>query len=245
MNYFKKYWMIVALIIITCSITVYARSFDIPQIRLASKPYNAIIREATNQWKLSPALIQALLWKESRFNPKAVNKKTGARGIAQFVRSGAAAVGRLQKARGLTNIFNYNKAFDPVQAIPASCELINYLIHRCKSLPEAIGAYNTGYCTVNTFARSVIKLKKMLENTPTQSMLVLEDKPNNYIEIEAHNTSPFTILIEAKCDWNNNTQRFDFHKFYKAPSKSVAIMAVPNRHKRCEVWSRVKILGNK
>ena len=68
---------------------------------------------------------------------------------------------------------------------------------------------------------------------------------DGYIEIEAHNTSPFTILIEAKCDWNNNTKQFDFHQFYKAPSKSVAIIIVPSKHKHCQVWSKVKFLENK
>lgn len=66
-----------------------------------------------------------------------------------------------------------------------------------------------------------------------------------FIEIEAHNTSPFTIEVEAKCDWRNDIRAFDFHKIYRVKSKRMAVISVPNRHKRCQVWSRVRLLESK
>ena len=75
-----------------------------------------------------------------------------------FVPSGAAAVGRLQRARGDATWFRHRDAFDARKSIEAAGELLAYLLETCGSLSEAIGAYNTGRCRSNAFSRAVLRL---------------------------------------------------------------------------------------
>ncbi|MEM8751816.1 MAG: lytic transglycosylase domain-containing protein [Pseudomonadota bacterium] len=76
-----------------------------------------------------------LIWKESRFDVRAVSPK-GAQGVAQFMPATA-------KARGLEN------PFDAEQAIPASAALLADLRRGYGSLGLAAAAYNAGETRVD------------------------------------------------------------------------------------------------
>ena len=78
-----------------------------------------------------------LIWKESRFDPRAVSP-AGARGIAQFMPATA-------KRRGLVD------PFDPVQALPASAAYLAELRTEFGSLGLAAAAYNSGEDRVRRF----------------------------------------------------------------------------------------------
>lgn len=66
---------------------------------------------------------------------------------------------------------------------------------------------------------------------------------SSYTEIEVHNVYSLNVRIELKCDYNNNTKQFDLHRFYEIPGKKVAVITVPNRYKKCQIWPKLKFLG--
>ncbi len=125
----------------------------------AAQPYRQAIRDAEQAHKLPSHTLEALIWRESRFNPKAHNKRTGARGLGQHVPSGAAAVGRIQRAKGEpAPWFTYARTLDPVASIHAAAELLAFGLTVCGSLVAAVGQYNSGRCRQSSFARAVLRL---------------------------------------------------------------------------------------
>jgi len=88
------------------------------------------IHNAAWTYRLPPEFFARLLWKESRFDPRAVSPK-GAQGVAQFMPATA-------QRRGLDD------PFDPAQAIPASAAYLAELRGRFGNLGLAAAAYNGG-----------------------------------------------------------------------------------------------------
>jgi hypothetical protein len=129
----------------------------------ACQPYLADIRRAEQAKGLPRHTLTALGFTESRCQPKAENQRTRARGWGQFVPSGAAAVGRIQRDRGEpAPWFTYAKTLDPVASIRAAAELLAYGLETCGSLVRAIGMYNSGHCTDSRFARAVLRLAEAI-----------------------------------------------------------------------------------
>jgi hypothetical protein len=89
-----------------------------------------LIEHAAEGHGLPPEFFARLIWKESRFDVRAVSHK-GAQGIAQFMPGTA-------KMRGLED------PFDPAQAIPASAALLADLKAQFGNLGLAAAAYNAG-----------------------------------------------------------------------------------------------------
>jgi soluble lytic murein transglycosylase-like protein len=89
-----------------------------------------LISDAAGAHGLPPEFLARLIWKESRFDVKAVSPK-GAQGVAQFMPGTA-------KIRGLAD------PFDPEQAIPASAAYLAELRARFGNLGLAAAAYNSG-----------------------------------------------------------------------------------------------------
>jgi hypothetical protein len=89
-----------------------------------------MIARAAQRWSVSAALLAAQLYAESNFNPFA-RSRAGAKGIAQFMPSTAAAL-------GLEN------PFDAERAIDAQAHLMRDLLRRFGSVPLALAAYNAG-----------------------------------------------------------------------------------------------------
>jgi Transglycosylase SLT domain/D-alanyl-D-alanine carboxypeptidase len=86
--------------------------------------------DAAAHWNVSAALLAAQLMAESNFNPFATSP-AGARGIAQFMPSTAAA-------------YDLADPFDPVAAIDAQAHLMSDLIRRLGDPQLALAAYNAG-----------------------------------------------------------------------------------------------------
>lgn len=128
--------------------------------RKACQPYREHIRAAEQDKKLPAHTLEALIWSESRCDPKAEHKRTRARGLGQFVPSGAAAVGRIQRARGdAAPWFTYAQAFQAVPSIKAAADYLEHALLRCGSLLAAVGMYGSGRCAgAHTFARGVLRL---------------------------------------------------------------------------------------
>lgn len=122
------------------------------------QPYAEEIKKAERVKKLARHTLTAELYKESRCNPRAHNKKADARGLGQQTASGSAAVRRILKARGEAPWFKHADAFDPIKSIRAAAIFLAYGLEKCGSLVEAIGAYNSGRCRQSSFARAVLRL---------------------------------------------------------------------------------------
>ncbi len=95
-----------------------------------TKEICAQIAQSADQWNISRTFFARLIWKESRFDIKAVSP-VGAQGIAQFMPATA-------KARGLKD------PYDPAQAIPASASLLAFHRGQFGNLGLAAAAYNAG-----------------------------------------------------------------------------------------------------
>jgi soluble lytic murein transglycosylase-like protein len=110
------------------------------------EPLDPVILAAAVRWGHDPFLLKGLLYTESRLRRDIVNPRTGAAGIAQFTASGRRAVGFIRRARGATGRFTQANALDPVDAIDAAAEVLDYLRDRY-GLDGALAAYNAGPAT--------------------------------------------------------------------------------------------------
>jgi len=101
------------------------------------------VHAAADEWGLSPWLLLALLWCESRLDPTAVNRTSGAAGLGQFTATGRRGLERIRAARGEESTFTRDDAFAPEQAIPAAAELLSWLTTRY-GIRGGVAAYNGG-----------------------------------------------------------------------------------------------------
>lgn len=92
--------------------------------------YLQAIRNAEAANGMPRNLLARQLWQESRYNPNAVNRWSGAQGIAQFMPATAASFGI--------------DAFNPYQAIDAAGRYMADLYGRTGSWLLALAAYNWG-----------------------------------------------------------------------------------------------------
>jgi soluble lytic murein transglycosylase-like protein len=132
----------------------------------AKKPTAVKVRHGDSETKKaakahghSVYLLDAIFHDESRHNPRAYNRKSGATGLGQHTAGGRRAVERIRRARGERN-WRYTRAdaFDPINAIWATAELLAALVDQCGSLPRALGAYATGQCGKGlSYARRVLR----------------------------------------------------------------------------------------
>lgn len=103
-------------------------------------PYRAMIKAASEKYNVGASLIAAVLWQESRFNPKAVSPKD-AKGIAQFLPIGFKDV---QNIYPEFRQYSFEAVFDPKVAIPACAAMLRINIDRTGSAWTSVRAYNQG-----------------------------------------------------------------------------------------------------
>jgi soluble lytic murein transglycosylase-like protein len=121
------------------------------------------IRNAAKRFGVDTHTLEALLWHESRFDPKVGRSSKGAVGIAQFTAGGRRGLERMRQTRGAPLKFTLADALNPFMAIPAAAEFLAGLRDYCGSLPRAIGAYATGKCSKGAnYARRVLRLADWL-----------------------------------------------------------------------------------
>jgi soluble lytic murein transglycosylase-like protein len=117
--------------------------------------HDPLIVTAAEEWRLDPFLLKGLLYEESRLDPSIINKTSGAAGIAQFTRTGRQGLNRIRRQRGCDDELTYQKSLNPEHAIPASAELLSYLIGRW-GRDYGIASYNGGRYK-HGFARRVLR----------------------------------------------------------------------------------------
>ena len=134
------------------------------QARKACSPWAQHVQAAAKAHGLDGHTLEALVWLESRCRPAARSKRSGARGMGQHTRSGAAAVGRIQRASGVTPWFTYARTLDPIASIHAAATLLVHGLELCGGLAEAVTLYNRGgRCgKPNAFSRAVLRLAAAL-----------------------------------------------------------------------------------
>lgn len=113
---------------------------DHDDTKAAAGPYRDMIVDASKQYGVSPSILAALLWQESRFNPNATGP-TADVGIAQFTQ---VAVDDLIENGRLSPDTTLQDMFDPAIAIPAAAALLDLNRKRSGSLWTSIRAYNVG-----------------------------------------------------------------------------------------------------
>lgn len=102
-----------------------------------------IVLEAAQEWGLSPFLLLALLWAESRLDCTRVNPRSRACGCGQFTRTGIRGFNRIRAARGDDRTFTRADAFDPHKGIHATAEMLAHLVERY-GVRGGAAAYNGG-----------------------------------------------------------------------------------------------------
>ncbi len=119
-----------------------AESTPLPRPRPAALTFDApglcvLIAEAARRHRLPPEFFARLIWKESRFDVRALSP-VGAQGVAQFMPGTA-------RERGLAD------PWDPRQAIPASAHFLADLKAQFGNFGLAAAAYNGGPNRVETW----------------------------------------------------------------------------------------------
>lgn len=112
--------------------------------------HEVLILDASEQYQVSPTLVAAVIYTESRFNDRAVSR-VGARGLMQIMpATGAGIAKRLGEAD-----FNTDQLFDPATNIRYGTYYLRYLLDRYDNqIDLALAAYNGGGAAANRFRES-------------------------------------------------------------------------------------------
>jgi soluble lytic murein transglycosylase-like protein len=117
------------------AITVQAQANAVPQatvlpMHLARGQYAPVINAAAQQYGISPALVDAVMWQESRYNPHA--------------KSSAGAIGLMQLMPGTAQTLGVNP-YDPWQNVFGGAAYLRQQLDRFgNNVPFALAAYNAG-----------------------------------------------------------------------------------------------------
>lgn len=103
---------------------------DLPAFSKNIAPYENVIMDLSKEYRIPPALIMSMIWKESLGNPKA-ESKTGAYGLMQLV-------------KGTARDMKVDR-YDPVQNLRGGVKYMRLLLDRYdNNLERALAAYNAG-----------------------------------------------------------------------------------------------------
>ncbi len=104
---------------------------------------DGVIRTAAAQYGMDPALVKAIVWRESRFNPKA----HGAKGELGLMQIRAAAGGEWAEAEGLAN-FHHSHLLNAKSNVLAGTwylkKLMGRYTHTDDPVSYALADYNAG-----------------------------------------------------------------------------------------------------
>lgn len=134
----KNAWWLFLVIAIGVAITIYER-WDIYREHSQDK----VIRAAAARYGMDPALIKAIVWRESRFNPK-VRGRAGEIGLMQIRKEAAQEWANAERIA----FFSHEQLFDPGKNTMAGTWYLRKLMGRYSktdnALPYGLADYNAG-----------------------------------------------------------------------------------------------------
>ena len=146
-----------------------------------------ILKEMTAKYGVDPYIAEAIVYKESRFNPNAYNPNdpNGARGLPQFIASTG-------KAYGL----NKETAFDPRLSLDAQARFLRDRFKAAKGDPiKALRGYNRA----QNYAESVVAIADELRNGGSTAQGDAPSPPQPKVSKPTADTAPsmYEQLLKA------------------------------------------------
>lgn len=105
------------------------------------KEFSPLVREASQRWGVSPALIHAVITAESNYDPEALSR--------------AGAMGLMQLMPGTAQRYGVADPWDPEQNVHGGVRYLRELLDRFQSLKLALAAYNAGEGAVEKHGNQV------------------------------------------------------------------------------------------
>lgn len=128
----KKIFLLIIIGFLIMTLATTSIIWDIPPIyKIKAARFQKVFADATREYGLPEKLLERVAYQESRFNPLAYNKRSGAKGMMQFMDSTAREYG-------------LNDPYDPEQSIYAAAKYLKWLRSKTNSWAEALAAYNWG-----------------------------------------------------------------------------------------------------
>jgi soluble lytic murein transglycosylase len=138
--------------------------------------YAGFIRTYSEKYGVDPALVAAVIFQESRFNPKAVSP-VGAKGLMQFMPGTAATM-----AKETGRWPNYD-IFDPETSVDFGAAHIRDLLRKYNgSIEQALVGYNAGTGTADSWIKRNI-FEKIIHSNSSGETVNYVRKVTNYQNI--------------------------------------------------------------
>jgi soluble lytic murein transglycosylase len=119
---------------------------------LRFRQYDGMIRSIATSQQVEPTLVKALIWRESRFDPKKYGS-AGERGLMQVSEKAANEWARENKVDN----FQVDALFDPKTNLEAGCwylrRALEHWANQPDPLPFALAEYNAGASRAQRWAR--------------------------------------------------------------------------------------------
>jgi len=136
-------WVLVALLVVATAAVLYNRLAPGPR----DSRFDREVRQAARRYGVDPALIKAVIWKESTFNPSA-RGKVGEVGLMQLREAAASDWTTAERVQG----FAMDHLLDPGTNILAGTWYLSHLLrrytHTDDPVPYALADYNAGRANV-------------------------------------------------------------------------------------------------
>jgi len=158
----KKRFGIIFTIAITATVLV-ATYFWLPKFaadQVYPLQYSDLIVKYSSKYNVDPALVAAVIFQESRFNPKSVSG-AGAQGIMQFMPGTASTMAKE------TGRWPKYDIFDPETSIEFGAAHLRDLLNKYNgNTDQALASYNAGTGTVDSWISSHI-FDRLVKNSTT------------------------------------------------------------------------------
>lgn len=147
-DFIKRYqWWLFAVILLGCFIAYYERWRGYRE-----NSQDPVILAAAERYGVNPALIKAIVWRESWFNPKAKGR-SGEIGLMQVRKEAAEEWAAAERI----SLFTHSQLFDPGKNTRAGTwyfrkQLLRFR-HTDNAVPYALAAYNAGAAQVQRWAK--------------------------------------------------------------------------------------------
>jgi len=175
-NIFAKAVVVLILVIIGSGVWQY-------YIEWREDSFDNEILSASAKYNVEPALIKAVIWRESKFNPNAIGKK-GEIGLMQIMPTTARDWAEAQKL----GMFAFSDLFNPEKNVVCGAWYLKKLLSRYQNtdnpIPYALADYNAGRGNV---------LKWMQGTATTNSQQFIE-------QIKFSSTKHYVLSVVERCN---------------------------------------------